>query len=251
MVVVNDLIFSHSFPLFEELVYDCTPDKDLHVMLSSPGGDGEQAVRLVRAAQARCRELTVIVPDQAKSAATLFALGAHHILMGPASDLGPVDSQFMIEGGLIAAKDIIAAVDDAVERVQEAPQTFELYASLLSNVTAVMAQQARAARASDRDLLEEVLRSNPDRSEEVVIELKENLVQPLIERPNTHSALFSVRDAIDAGLPAALADVAGTQWRIIWRLWMKYIAIGQPVYEGERVSHTNIPQVRDYDEPLR
>ena len=49
----------------------------------------------------------------AKSAATLLTLGAHHIMMGPASDLGPIDPQFFINNELVAAKDIIAAVDDA------------------------------------------------------------------------------------------------------------------------------------------
>ncbi|WP_419949131.1 SDH family Clp fold serine proteinase [Candidatus Palauibacter sp.] len=57
-------------------------------------GDGNSALHLVRQAQSRCTELTVIVPDQAKSAGTLFVLGAHHIVMGPTSDLGPVDPQF-------------------------------------------------------------------------------------------------------------------------------------------------------------
>ena len=82
-------------------------------MLHSPGGDGETAVRITRAAQARCKELTVIVPDMAKSAATLLAVGAHYILMGPASDLGPIDPQFLLEGNLVAAKDVIAAFDEA------------------------------------------------------------------------------------------------------------------------------------------
>lgn len=71
-------------------------------------------MRLVRSAQARCRRLTVIVPDQAKSAATLLALGAHQILMGPTSDLGPVDPQFQLgENDLVSAKAIIAAVEKA------------------------------------------------------------------------------------------------------------------------------------------
>ena len=71
LVVMYDAIFDTSVPLFEELIYDNDRSTDLHIILASPGGDGETAVRLVRAAQARCRELTVIVPDQAKSAATL------------------------------------------------------------------------------------------------------------------------------------------------------------------------------------
>ncbi len=114
-------------------------------MLASPGGDGETAVRLLRAAQAHCRELSVIVPDAAKSAATLLALGAHHIVMGTTSDLGPIDPQLLTEDGrLVPGKDIIAAVDRAVSGVQEAPDTYPIYATLLGGVTALMAERARA-----------------------------------------------------------------------------------------------------------
>jgi len=103
-----DAIFPYAITLFEELVYDAKPSQDLHLILATPGGDGETAVRLVRSAQARCRELTVIVPDIAKSAGTVLALGAHHILMGPVSDLGPIDPQFQQPTGeLVSAKDII------------------------------------------------------------------------------------------------------------------------------------------------
>jgi len=113
--------------LFEELIYDADPNTDLHILLASPGGDGETAVRLVRSAQARCRQLTVVVPDQAKSAATLLALGAHHILMGPASDLGPIDPQFLLgDGSLVSAKDIIGSVEEAVKTVQAAPETYPI-----------------------------------------------------------------------------------------------------------------------------
>jgi ClpP class serine protease len=64
----------------------------------------------------------VIVPDFAKSAATLMAIGAHRILMGPASDLGPIDPQFQFpDGSLVAAKDVIAAVDDATKEGPSRP----------------------------------------------------------------------------------------------------------------------------------
>src|SRR5215469_115603 len=96
LIVVVDQIFHYSVQLFEELLFNASPEQDLHLLLWSPGGDGEVAVRLVRSAQARCRALTVIVPDIAKSAATLLILGADRILMGPTSDLGPVDPQFQV-----------------------------------------------------------------------------------------------------------------------------------------------------------
>ena len=126
LIVMIDAIFQPSVTQFEDLIYDADPAVDLHLLLNSPGGEGETAIRLVRAAQARCRELTVIIPDHAKSAATLLALGAHHILMSPMSDLGPIDPQFLGEDGLVAAKDIIAAVDNAAQKVQEAPGDLSL-----------------------------------------------------------------------------------------------------------------------------
>lgn len=136
-----DVIYYDSVTFLEELLYDCSPNEDLHLMINSPGGVGEVAVRLARSAQSRCRELTIIVPDQAKSAATLLAVGGHQIIMAPAGDLGPVDPQFFHGRGWVAAKDIIAAVEDALQRVEQSPATYPVHVSLLGDVTAVMVQQ--------------------------------------------------------------------------------------------------------------
>lgn len=210
------------------------------MLLDTPGGDGETAVRLVRAAQARCKELTVIVADQAKSAGTLLTMGAHKILMGPTSDLGPVDPQFpQPDGSLISAKDIIAAVDDAAQKVQAAPATYPIYAALLGDVSALKVQQARSALARSADLVEEALRSNPDRSDKDVKDLKTKLKAPLIEAKQSHAAIFGAKDALKVGLPVVEADPASEQWKMIWRLWAKYYALGpMRVYEGERASKT-------------
>ncbi len=237
LIVVVDAIFSYGITLFEELIYDADPNQDLHFLLYTPGGEGETAVRLVRSAQARCRELTVVVPDLAKSAGTLLALGAHHILMAPTSDLGPVDPQFQLpDGSLASAKAIIAAVEEASAKVQEAPDTYPIHASLLSDVTALMLQQARAALARSDDLLEEALRSNPDRTEEQCAALRQALKEPLIGKPQSHDAIFGAQEATTAGLPVLHADPRSRQWEVLWRLWAKYFALGSRVYEGERAS---------------
>lgn len=244
LVVMIDVITHRGVTMLEELLHDADPCENIHLLLHSPGGDGETAIRIVRAAQSRCKELTVIVPDQAKSAATLLSLGAHHIMMGPASDLGPIDPQFYMNERLVAAKDIIAAVDDAAEKVSAAPNTYAVYASLLSDITALMLQEARSALERTSDQLEEALKSNPDRKPEEVATLKENLQKPMIDRPATHAALFSADDARKAGLPVIKADPSGRQWKLIWRLWAKYFALGQRlysgIYEGDKVSQTDL-----------
>ncbi len=227
-----DPIINRGVTLFEELIYDADPKEDLHLLLHSPGGNGEIAIRIARAAQSRCKELTVIVPDQAKSAATLLCLGANHIMMGAASDLGPIDPQFLINEEWVAAKDIIAAVDDAAEKVKEYQETYPVYASLLSDITALMLQQARSALDRTSDQLEEALKSNPDRQPQEVKRLKDKLKGPMIERPAAHAALFSADDALEAGLPVIKADPSGKQWQLIWRLWTKYFALGSKLYSG-------------------
>lgn len=151
LIVMIDAIFPDGIILLEELLYNLEPGRPLHMILDSPGGDGETAVRMVRAAQARCSELTVIVPDQAKSAATILAMGAHQIVMGPTSDLGPVDPQFPISNlGLVSAKVIIAAMEKAEASIQETPETYPLHATMLEAVDSLVVETARSALARTR-----------------------------------------------------------------------------------------------------
>ncbi len=244
LVVVVDYIGPWSVTYFEDLLYDLTPNDDLHLMLHTLGGDGEVAVRLVRSAQERCRRLTVIVPDRAKSAGTLLAMGANNILMGPTSDLGPVDPQLILsrDGSphWVAAKDLIAAVNDGLTKVQEKPQAVALLASLLSDVTYLMYQQAQSAIARTDDLVKQALASNPCRSPEQVTELFDKLKGPFIETPTVHGALLGAKEAIGAGLPITEADPSSNQWRRIWRLWVKYFIIssskGAHIYESQSAS---------------
>lgn len=231
-------IFGYSVECFEELLYDASAADDLHLMLVSPGGDGEVAVRLVRAAQAHCRNLTVIVPDYAKSAATLLVLGAHEIVMGPTSDLGPVDPQFPVgEFDLVSAKDIIAAVERALDDVAQRPDTYPLHASLLADVGALKVEQARSALARTDDLVREALSSNPDRYPAEVEDLAQALHEPLIEAPKEHAAIFTAAYAQRLGLPVVICDPSSDQWKRVWRLWMHYYVLGAAhVYENETVS---------------
>jgi len=237
--VVSSPIFSNTLVFLEDLIHDCDPAVDLHLMLTSPGGDGETALRIARSLQARCKELTVIVPDQAKSAATLIALGAHRILMGPFGDLGPVDPQLLFEGQktFVSAKDIIAAVEDATARIQEAPESYPLWASLFSNLTGIIVQQARAAIDRSGDQLREALAANAERSEGEVNRLVASLSERLIVQPKSHGAVFGAEDAAAAGLPVTQLDPSGPQWREVWRLWGRYAVLGNvAAYESERAS---------------
>jgi hypothetical protein len=232
-----DNIFGYGVMLLEDLIYDAHRDRDIHLLLDTLGGDGETAVRMIRSLQARCKELTVIVPNNAKSAGTILCMGAHRILMGPTSDLGPVDPQFqMPDGSLVSAKEVISAVDSAAAAVQDAPHTYPIYASLLSDVTALMVERAKSALQRSDDLIREALKSGPARTRGEVEELCDRLSSTLIQEPTEHAAVIGTDAALDLGLPIEIADPAGDQWQLVWRLWAKYFETFMRVYEGERAS---------------
>jgi len=249
MVVVIDQIFPPNMTFLEELLFDCVGDKPLHVLLASPGGDGETAIRMVRSLQSRCTELTVMIPDLAKSAATLLCLGAHRIIMGPGGDLGPVDPQLQLGGrSLASAKEIVAAIDEAEARVKASPETFPLFAGLLQDVNMLMVEQARSALGRTEALVAEALACCPGRTGDRVASLAASLKAPLIDDPQSHSAVMSARAAQSFGLPAEEADPASPEWSLVWSLWTRYFAMGcfpagfGVVYEGRRASHLMFPE---------
>lgn len=248
LIVMLDQIFPPNMTFLEELIFDCDSTKPLHVLLASPGGDGETAIRMVRSMQSRCSELTVLVPDMAKSAATLLCIGANKILMGPAGDLGPVDPQFQIGGrSLASAKEIVAAIDEAERRVKESPETYPLFAGLLSDVNMLMVEQARNALDRTEALVREALSCCGGRSTKQVNELTKALKAPLIADPKSHSAVIDAEAAKTFGLPAESFDPASDEWRRVWELWTRYFTLGcwpagfTAVYEGRRASHIMPP----------
>jgi hypothetical protein len=74
-----------------------SPDKDIDLVLVSPGGAGEAGYRIGHAFQQWTRQkdlsFRAIIPLYAKSAATILALGASEITMGLHSEIGPIDLQ--------------------------------------------------------------------------------------------------------------------------------------------------------------
>lgn len=98
LAVMIDQVTPNSITLLNECLHSKELDKPLHLMLRSPGGDPEIAIRLIRMCHAASSEFVILVPEIAKSAATIMALGADSIIMGPTSDLGPIDPQVFVTG---------------------------------------------------------------------------------------------------------------------------------------------------------
>jgi hypothetical protein len=241
-----DQIHPMSTTLFAELLHGADPEQDLHLLLWSPGGDAEVAVRLVRMAQDACRRFTVVVPDIAKSAATVLCLGAHEIVMGPTSDLGPIDPQVYVpDRGYVGAKDLIAAIDRALDDVANRPATYPIHAAMLAGMDETVFQFAKSALAGTTDIVKKALASQPDRSQEDQAALLETIRQSLVDTPNMHSAVIGSDEARAVGLPVTALTQADERWQGIWGLWTRYFALNdQPfllqVYESAQASQIAI-----------
>ena len=73
-------------------------DRKLDLILHSPGGEVGAAEQIVRYLRTQFDYIRAIVPLQAKSAATMIALGCDEIVMGNHSELGPIDPQIVVRG---------------------------------------------------------------------------------------------------------------------------------------------------------
>lgn len=66
---------------------------ELSVLVHSLGGNPKEAYRMMLILRLYVKDIEVLVPQEAKSAATLFCLGANKVLMGSKGELGPLDMQ--------------------------------------------------------------------------------------------------------------------------------------------------------------
>lgn len=245
LLVMIDLIHPDGVTFLSDLLQHPDRSRDLHLMLRSEGGEAEVAVRLARLVQAACARFVVVVPDIAKSAATIFALGADEIVMAPPSDLGPIDPQLiMSERGYVSAKEVIAEVDDALNDVHDRPRTSSLRTALLEtgNVDATIYQFAKSALSQIGEVARQALAANPRRSPEQVDALTASVAERLVTDPHAHSAVVGAAEARAVGLPVRELALDSDWWREIWALWTRYFALGvndKMIYEcatGSQVS---------------
>jgi hypothetical protein len=72
------------------------PERELDLVLHSPGGSAQAAEQMVNYLRTQFDHIRALVPLQAKSAATIIALGCDEIVLGNHSELGPIDPQILM-----------------------------------------------------------------------------------------------------------------------------------------------------------
>jgi hypothetical protein len=108
----NDVMALH------ELLETLGPQRHLTLFVKSDGGSGMASLRMVHLLRRYARRLTVAAPLNCASAATMLALGADTILMGPLSYLTAVDTSLEHDlSPLDHTNNLVPVSNDEVDRV--------------------------------------------------------------------------------------------------------------------------------------
>lgn len=205
----------------EDQVVEPREQVEIDVWLESPGGDAHAAYKLALMLRDAAAHIRVVIPDYAKSAATLLALVGHEIFMAPGAELGPLDAQVPDEGSLMGAisalniaraADEVAhdAVDLAVEGSGKAVRMLRL--SRASTLDAMLEFSAKFSEPLVRQLdprivhqAKELLRVTVQYAERLLRDTAPRksrvIARRLVENYPTHGFVISIEEAAVLGLP--------------------------------------------------
>lgn len=91
-ISANSMINSDDIVAFYEILKNNKNKDKLYLFLKSDGGSGEASLRITNLLRKFYKNITVLIPLDCASAATMLALGADKIKMGPLSYLTAIDT---------------------------------------------------------------------------------------------------------------------------------------------------------------
>lgn len=200
-------------------------ETSVDVLINSTGGDALTAWKLMSVLRERFERIAVLVPLEAFSAATIFALGADEIVMHPHASLGPIDPQVTVrqsDGGSrrFSFEDVgafLRFVSDEINLTEQAHMA-EVVSGLLQAADPLVLGGAKRASELATDVGERLLQTHMTAPEERgrAREIAENL----------NKSFFAHGDAVSRGR-ARLLDlkVADDDPQLEALIWAAYVEI--------------------------
>ncbi|MDQ3823279.1 MAG: hypothetical protein M3321_08570 [Actinomycetota bacterium] len=217
--------------------------ENLDLMINSPGGSGEAAEKLIEMCRAHCRrEFRVVVPNYAKSAATMIALGADVIVMGYLSELGPIDPQYQISVGntiqVVSGQSFVQAYENVQEEVKQAVAAGQspvgyLHSLSASTMEPAFIEHCRRGIDFSRDIAKKflpkyqfpaLLRATGETRHPSTLKKWAKRVAEDLLSANTrfsHGRLISADEAKDVGLHVDILDRQDAAWGAYWELYVR------------------------------
>lgn len=147
----NSIDYSDILPFSDQL--SNLKSEDIDIILETPGGLAEVVEDLVKLVRKKHRDIGIIVPGTAKSAGTIFAMGADEILMGDLSALGPIDAQIVSNGKRFSADAFLEGLNK-IKQEASSKKALELaYIPMLQNLSPGEIQHCENAQKFSKTLV--------------------------------------------------------------------------------------------------
>lgn len=213
--------------MLEGILQKMDLSKGLALVISSPGGNGLAAERIINICRSYSGtdEFWAIVPAKAKSAATMICLGASKILLGLTSELGPIDPQVTIQEdeGLkrFSACNIVESYRDLFARAVKEKGNLQPYLQQLTNYDEREIKEMQTAIELSEDIAIRALKngmmnSTPDTTIKKQIEM---FLTP--KKKKAHGRPISAEEALTCGLNIEKIDIKSILWDTLYELYMR------------------------------
>ncbi|MDI6775982.1 MAG: ATP-dependent Clp protease proteolytic subunit [Syntrophales bacterium] len=230
---------------FGDLLVRLSPKQNVDLLLQSPGGDIDAAEKIVYMCREIAGEFRVIVPEYAKSAATLIALASDEVIMGLASELGPIDAQLTGPGpgGAVfqtSAQSFIDELDRIKEEVDRTGNLSPAYFPLLEGLNLGFIRMCRnlmerSQKFAEKWLKKYMLKDDPVAAERLAAELCN------VKKWLSHGVVIDADEAARLGVKVKKLKQDDDLWKQIWYLHCCYGVLFRKtpvakIYESTTVS---------------
>jgi ATP-dependent protease ClpP protease subunit len=190
---------------FMEAVHGLTDDH-LDLILHSPGGALEATEGLVKYLRSKFKEIRVIIPLCAMSAATMLACSANEIVMGAHSFIGPIDPQMSIRARnrqlLAPAMAITEQFEMAKEECKKDARNIGVWLPIIEQYGPALLKQCEHASKLAKELVAEWLKTymfaNTDKREAMAERIAATLSDHLAFK--SHGRHIGISEAKNLGL---------------------------------------------------
>lgn len=200
------------------------------LFIKSDGGSGIASLRIISTLRNYCKNITALVPANCASAATMMALGANEILMGPLAYLTPVDTSLKHElSPTNKGNELVSVSMDELNRViklwheNEKASDSNPYKSLYEYIHPLVFGAVDRASSLSLKICREILRYHID---------DEDKIKQISERLNgdypAHEYPILYREAKEIGLHVAKMDDELNE--MLQELTMLYSEMGQRAF---------------------
>jgi len=219
-------IRNEDITFFEDLLR--TADSDtVNLLINSSGGEPNVAEKMLMMCRSRfTKEFNVIIPNFAKSAATMIALGSDKIYMGYLSELGPIDPQIVFSDATgkqqqLPAQAIVGGLENIRNKIKKENDPIQMYFPMLSQIRPEIIQYCNNAIEESRTFAEKwlktyMLKNDTAKAKEVATKLSDGKTY------RSHGKVIDYEEAKKVlGLNVECIDPKSELWSCIWELYLR------------------------------